>query len=211
MKPSTTVLAALAIVGGCASLQYTHTFDLSTRSYISAQDSGGLTHLAVVDAAREVNHVFETHGFALADSHVDAPNGELLLRFTKTYPTVVPVGDSAMTTYPGSVFYVWVTPVSGASSAPSSTIAIIGKPTFDGVEPCTSDRIGQPCQVITGQTASATNDSGAREADVEHGVMSELSLSGVIVGPLPTIPPVLASHRDPSPPPPPSGDPVGQI
>jgi hypothetical protein len=176
--------------------QYAQRYDLSTRSYLTAQQSGGLTHLSAVDAARQVAHVFETRGFELADSHVDAPNGELLLRLTKVYPTVVSVGESAMTEYPGSVFYVWVAPVSSASS----TIAMIGKPSFDGVEPCTSDRIGQPCQLVEGQTFSPDKRGfAAREAEIAHGVMSELSLDGTIVGPLPTIPPVLASHRDPAP------------
>jgi hypothetical protein len=209
MTPLKTLLApVLGVVASCATTHYAQTYDLSTRSFLSAQDSGGLTHLAAADAARQVTHVFEARGFALADSQVDAPNGELLLRFTRTVPMVAGIYQGAVFyDYPGSVFYVWVTPVASASS----TIALIGKPTFDGVEPCTSDRIGQPCQLVEGESLSADKrDFAAREAEIAHGVMSELSVNGVIVGPLPTIPPVLASHRDPAPAVPLPSTPVGQ-
>lgn len=149
--------------------------NLSSRSYLGPSASGAMSDHDVATATREVIHLFEVRGFTLADQHVDRPDGELALRLTRT-------NRVTRSSEIGSVFYVWVTP----TGARSSRISLLGKPTIAGVEPCTNDGVELPCSPIRGQEpVVAAFLSGRDEADVAHGVLSELQLDGFTTGPLP--------------------------
>ncbi len=113
-----------------------------------------------------------TRDFALVDSRTNSPNGQLLLKYTK--------GSRSLTTQiddprlprarnVGSVLYAWITP----TSATTSTLNLLGKPTLSGQAPCTPDSPGLPCQVVeVDPDFLTTHMSGRFEVDV-HGVLNQ--------------------------------------
>jgi hypothetical protein len=156
----------------------------SSRSLLGPQQSGAVTSHSVEDTAREVTRLFEVRGYALVDQHVDAPNGERVLKYSKTNRLLAADrGDDAYTLSGdvGSVFYAWVSPTEAGS-----TVSVLGKPTLSGVEPCTHDGVTLPCsQIITNQIFVEAHLSAHLEVEVAHGVLSQLALEGYALGPIP--------------------------
>ena len=76
--------------------------------------------------------------------------------------------------------YAWITPT-GASS---SSVQLLAKPTLGGMEPCTTDTpSGLKCQEVdVYETFLSTHMSAQNEAEVVHGVLSELALEGYVAG-----------------------------
>jgi hypothetical protein len=79
----------------------------------------------------------------------------------------------------GSVFYVRVEP----RGETMTSIAAVGRPTRDGVEACTNDPIDAPCAKLASGGAVHHQIAGYAEAEVIHGVFSELRLAGAVVAP----------------------------
>ena len=184
----TTIAAALAsLLAGCMMTEAT----MSSRTYLAPEQSGGVTAHNVIDTAREVTRLFEVRGFQLMDQHPNAPNGELVLEYAKSNRALAATKDGSQvigSSDVGSVFFVWVTPTDSGAR-----VAMIGKPTLAGVQPCTKDDVQLPCQTVSANpTFVSTYMSGKDEADVVHGVLAELSLEGYVTGPVPagTPPPV---------------------
>jgi hypothetical protein len=173
-----TALLILAIFAGC--VPTTTIVSGSSRSVLGPQNSGAVTAHPVTDTALEVTRLFEVRGFAMVDQHVDAPNGELLLKFSKTghYGT-------------GTVFYAWVAPM-----RTGSTVSLLGKPTDAGGEPCTDDGVALPCSPVDTSRVMGAYVTGPAEADIAHGVLAELALENFAIGPMPADAP------------PPTGDPA---
>jgi hypothetical protein len=169
--------------------------NMSSRSYLGPADSGAVSNTDTSSAAKEVTRLFEVRGYQMVDQHVDGPGGELLLKFSKTNRALAAQKDNGQplaTGDVGSVFYAWVTP----TSSTSSTIALLGKPTLGGIEPCTADGVNLPCEKLSVDTSFArTYLSGRDEAEVAHGVLSELALNGFATGPLPVAPATVQSER----------------
>ncbi len=142
----------------------------SSRTILGPQQSGAVSPRPIAETAMEVTRLFEVRGFALVDQHVDAPNGELLLKYSLVHAHDV-----------GSVFYVWVTP-----TASGSMVSLLGKPTLDGTEPCTNDGVVLACsKVVMGADFVEAYMSGRTETDIAHGVLSQLALEGYAVAALP--------------------------
>jgi hypothetical protein len=166
----------------------------SSRTYLGPQQSGAVTSHPIEETALEVTRLFEVRGFALVDQHVDAPNGELLLKYTKTTRPIAAQNDGVYlgSRDIGSVFYVWVAP-----AASGSTVNLLGKPTLDGTEPCTNDGVVLACnKVELDADFASTFMSGRTEADVAHGVLSQLALEGYAVAALPVNAPALTSDPE---------------
>lgn len=162
----------------------------SSRSYLGPSQSGVVTHGAPHDVALEVTRLFEVRGYALADQRVDTPAGERVLRFTKPgAPELVSLHPAVYGPEIGSVFYAWVTPRDGGA-----TVSLLGKPTINGVEPCTRDDVLLPCSHVSLHASSVpVSASGRAEADVARGVLSQLSLEGYAIAPLPASAPAPTS------------------
>ena len=79
----------------------------------------------------------------------------------------------------GSVFYVRVEP----RGETMTSISAVGRPTRDGVEACTADEIDAPCAKLETGGAVHHQVAGYAEAEIIHGVFSELRLSGAVVAP----------------------------
>ncbi|HUJ58492.1 MAG TPA: hypothetical protein VLX92_08370 [Kofleriaceae bacterium] len=178
MKP---VLALLVGIGLSAC---TAEANMSSLSYLGPQQSSGESPRDVTTAAREVTRLLEVRGYQMIDQHSDAPGGGLTLKFEKSDRALAatkvdqPVGARDI----GSVFYAWITPTGPSSSL----IKLLGKPTINGAEPCTNDNVVQACtRVILDQDFVQTFMSGQDEAEVAHGVLSELSLEGFVTAPGP--------------------------
>ena len=79
----------------------------------------------------------------------------------------------------GSVFYVRIEP----RGETMTSISAVGRPTRDGVEACTNDPIDAPCAKL--ETGGAVHHlvAGHSEAEIIHGVFSELRLAGSVVAP----------------------------
>jgi hypothetical protein len=156
----------------------------SSRSYLGPAQSGAVTAHTVNETSLEVTRLFEARGFAMLDQHIDAPNGERLLKFAKRNRALAAErddGDQVGANDVGSVFYAWVTPTRSGS-----TISVLGKPTLAGVEPCTDDGVMLPCAPLRADPWFASAYlSGHTEAEVAHGVLSELALEGYAIGPMP--------------------------
>ena len=173
------ILIAAALVAGCYS-----EVTSSSASYLSPEQSGAITAKPMLETAREVTRLMEVRGYALLDQHRDG--AELVLKYSKENRALAATKDDDQVLSNrdvGSMFYVWVTP-----AASGAAVRMIGKPTLNGVEPCSVDGI-RPCGHITVDNQfRMTFMSGRLEADVVHGVLSQLQLEGVAVGPLPSLP-----------------------
>jgi hypothetical protein len=178
------VLPILAMASAACSAEAT----LSSRSYLGASESGAVSSRDVVTTAREVSRLFEIRGYQLLDQHIDSPGGELVLKFAKSQRALAPRKDDDQPVGAGdvgSVFYAWIAP----HGRDEATVALLGKPTLAGTEPCTDDGVPLRCGRVTGQASFvSTLLSGRDEAEVAHGVLTELALEGVSVGPLPPSP-----------------------
>lgn len=161
----------------------------SSRTYLGPEQSGAVTPHPADDTAREVTRLFEVRGFAMVDQHLDGPDGERVLKFAKSNrPFAAEKDDSQPVNASdvGSVFYAWVTPAQAGS-----TVSILGKPTLAGAEPCTNDGVWLPCTPLRAQEEFATKYlTGHAEADIAHGILSQLELEGYAIGPLPPNAPV---------------------
>jgi hypothetical protein len=161
----------------------------SSRTYLGPEQSGAVTSRSIDDTVREVTRLFEVRGFAMVDQHLDGPDGERVLKFAKgNRAFAAEKNDSAPVNASdvGSVFYAWVTPAHAGS-----TVSILGKPTLAGAEPCTNDGVWLPCTSLsTSEHFVARYLSGHAEADIAHGILSQLELEGYAIGPLPPDAPV---------------------
>jgi hypothetical protein len=167
-------LSLAVVLAGCSA-----EVTMSSRSYLGPERSGATSDRDVKSAAREVIRLFEVRGYALADQRTLDGDGQLLLRLTKTArPIAAQKDDEALINASdvGSVAYVWVAPA-GAGS----TITMLAKPMLAGVEPCTNDGVRLPCAKIEArEDFVATHLSGRDEADLVHGVLSQLQLEGFV-------------------------------
>jgi hypothetical protein len=155
----------------------------SSRSYLGPDQSGATSARTPVDTAREVTRLFEVRGFALADQHAIAGGGYGLKLTKSNRGLAAAKGDDQYlgSNDVGSAFYVWIMPAQGGS-----TISMIGKPTLNGAEPCSKEVPELACNdVEVNDTFASTFMSGRTEADIVHGVLSELSLEGFATGSLP--------------------------
>lgn len=156
----------------------------SSRTLLGHEQSGAVTPHSVDETTLEVVRLFEIRRFEMVDQHVDAPNGERVLKFMKGGQAfVTEQRDATWITKDdvGSVFYVWVTP-----TETGSTVSLLGKPTLAGLEPCTNDGVWLPCTPLNiDKQLSAKYFSGHFEATTAHGILSELALNGYATGPLP--------------------------
>lgn len=161
----------------------------SSRTYLGPEHSGAVTSRSIDDTAREVTRLFEVRGFAMVDQHVDGPDGERVLKFAKGNRAFAAEKDDSQPVNAndvGSVFYAWVTPAHAGS-----TVRILGKPTLAGAEPCTNDGVWLPCTPLSAdKDLAARYLSGHAEADIAHGILSQLELEGYAIGPLPLDAPV---------------------
>lgn len=161
----------------------------SSRTYLGPEQSGAVTSRSLDDTAHEVTRLFEVRGFAMVDQHVDEPDGERVLKFAKGNRAFAAEKDDSQPVNAndvGSVFYAWVTPADSGS-----TVSILGKPTLAGAEPCTNDGVWLPCTPLSADKAFAARYlSGHAEADIAHGILSQLELEGYAIGPLPLNAPV---------------------
>lgn len=161
----------------------------SSRTYLGPEQSGAVTSRSPDDTAREVTRLFEVRGFTMVDQHVDGPDGERVLKFAKGNRAFAAEKDDSAPVNAndiGSVFYAWVTPEHAGS-----TVSILGKPTLAGTEPCTNDGVWLPCTSLSvGKKFAAMYLSGHVEADIAHGILSQLELEGYATGPLPPNAPV---------------------
>jgi hypothetical protein len=173
------LLIALALTTGCVS-----EVTSSSASYLAPEQSGALSAKPILETAREVTRLMEVRGYAMLDQHQDG--SELVIKYSKDNRALAATKDDDQLLNNrdvGSVFYVWVTP-----AASGSAVKMIGKPTLNGAEPCSDDGI-QPCQHISvADQFRTTFMSGRLEADVVHGVLSQLQLEGIATGPLPAPP-----------------------
>jgi hypothetical protein len=137
------------------------------------------------DTALEVTRLFEVRGFALADQHLE--NGERILKYTKTNrPIAADPSTLDRANDVGSAFYAWVAP-----TATGSTVSLLGKPMLRGVEPCTDDAVRLPCTHLEVESNfAALYLTGHAEADIAHGILSQLALEGYAVAPGAPTPPI---------------------
>jgi hypothetical protein len=167
----------------------------SSRSYLGPAQSGAATARSVDDTAREVTRLFAVRGFAMIDQHADGPGGALQLKFAKGNRALAATKDDTQPYSPGdvgSVFYAWVTP-----SGEGSTVALLGKPTLEGIEPCTDDGVALRCSQLRVESQFAgTYLSGRVEAEIAHGVLAELALEGYATGPFAGPPPTPSTPAD---------------
>lgn len=179
-------LVIASMLAGCAMAPLT----ASSLDHLAAAQSGATSAHAPLDAAREVTRLFAVRGYALSDQHPITGTDGYAIRLTKSSRTIPAVRDDDQgynARDVGSAFYVWVMP-----NATGSTITMVGKPTLNGAEPCSSGTPGLACADFSvDPTFASTFMSGQAEADVAHGVLSELALEGFATGPLPADTPVI--------------------
>ena len=153
--------------------------ELSDGRTVSRRDEPRHDH----DRARAAR-LFEVRGFQLLDQRAVASSGGLLIKYSKTnraLPAQNNDDQNARARDVGSVFYAWVTP----EGAAGSRVDLLGKPTLAGAEPCTQDGLKLPCTRVTvSEQFVAMFMSGREEAQIVHGILSELQLEGFLVAPV---------------------------
>jgi hypothetical protein len=174
MRNALVVIVLFASVGCVPRNTATNTLTGSSRSILGPRRSGAITARPEDDTAREVTHLFAERGFTLVDQHVDAPDGERLLKFSRE------------SRYWSSVFYAWIAPMPSGSTA-----SLLGKTSVAGLEPCTDDGVALPCTPVEDMPAyTAGYFTGENEAEIAHGVLAELELAGYAIAPLPADAPI---------------------
>jgi len=167
MQHSFAAILLLSTVGACT------VPTASSRAVLPPDQS----HLAVgevpLDAAREVTRLFAARGYAMVDQQA-LPDASFALVFKGARGEVTTGGHkSGVTSYAiGSVFHVHVAPI----DATHADIQIIGNPMIDGSEKCSAD--GSSCASVPLDVGQGTELAGRTEAEVVHGVFSELTLEG---------------------------------
>ncbi len=154
----------------------------SSRSYLSSDQSSSETNRDATATAREVTRLFEVRQFQLLDQKTSTLTGAMVIKFTKSNRALAAQkdGNEPVNAHDvGSVFYAWVTP----NGAAGSRVELLGKPTLAGSEPCTNDGANLPCTHVTSSSVFiSTFMSGREEAQITHGVLSELQLEGYVAG-----------------------------
>ena len=172
MKHLPLVLACALASAGCLA-----NVDTSTLNYLSVGQSGATTAHTPVDTAREVTRLFGVRGVALAEQH-QLTGGGYAIRLTKSIRGIAADKDDTVPINArdvGSVYYAWVVP-----SGSGATVTMVGKPTLDGAEPCSTavPQLACSSSFEVDPTFASTFLSGKAEADVVKGVLSELELEG---------------------------------
>lgn len=155
----------------------------SSRSVLGPSDSEVALRTAPDDTAREVLRLLGNRGYHLIDHQTRS--GTLVLKLTGNREADAE-GKYWTTTQYGSVFYVWISP-----DATGSRVAMVGAPIVDGAEACTDPPTGMPCDNVLVPIMRGGHINGVDEANVIHGVYSELALEQIViaqpVGPQPAI------------------------
>jgi hypothetical protein len=123
---------------------------------VAAADASAQSRADATTTANQLARVFGERGFILRDQHVESSNGAIALELWNEHPNA------------GGVFYAWVR----SDGARGSQIWMSGG-FVTWIPPQLADYKVDAAQW------------GAITADVEHSVMSELELAGVVSGALP--------------------------
>jgi hypothetical protein len=171
MKPSMSafvVLASLAAAAGCAPLAAR-----SSASVLGPERSSAVVRRAPADAANELVHLLSARGHTLVDHR--QRGAVIALRFEGARRMLV---DGSYARELGSVYYAFVAPHAGGHSA----VTLIGRPTLDGAELCTRDLdlAATGCVERYGDRSHEREVAGFAEAELVHGVFSELRVRGVV-------------------------------
>jgi len=142
---------------------------------LGPDDSEVSLKTAPVDTAHEVIRLLGNRGYHLLDQHMDRET--LIIKLTGNREATAQ-GKPTYTTQFGSVFYVWISP-----AAEGSRISMVGAPIVDGLEACTDPPTGMPCQQVLVGMFNGGHIDGIDEANVIHGVVSELALEELVVAP----------------------------
>lgn len=201
-------LAALIVLAACTPM----TPAASSSAVLTPERTWVIVSRPAQPAAVDVARMFQQRGFALADIAKDERGVTLRFigdrkdaaeQITTPLDVAVAVANIAdafdnsteaelrrlrreVTYQPtiahydlGSVFYVRVEP----RGETMTSISAVGRPTRDGVEACTPDAIDAPCAKLSTGPAVHHHVAGFAEAEVIHGVFSELRLGGTVVAP----------------------------
>ena len=157
MRSSIAIVLALA---GCfAEVQ-------SSTHVLGAASSAAELRAPPLEVARTLTKLFATRGYSLVDQQRD---GAMLVLRLKGNREVTSLGKGA--TQFGSLFEVRI-----ASAGPGSRVTMLGVPIIDGRVACTTEHTVLPCEVVDLPDGLQRDVDGSAEADVVHGVFSELAL-----------------------------------
>jgi hypothetical protein len=159
--PRSFMLLSVALLAGC----YTNVSTSSSKYLVAAQSTA--TVATPVDAtALEVVRLFATRDASMVDRQPGGTPGSVVIKLTKKR------GHLGQHTI-DSVYYARVDP-----TATGSKLSILGKAAIDGNEPCTTEVDFQvPCTNVSIESTLSDSVTGYEEAQVIHGVLSELSLA----------------------------------
>jgi hypothetical protein len=121
------------------------------------------------DASEKLLQLFSSRGYALIEQRPSQGGLELQFKGLREYHRK---------TQFGSVFAVLISPAAEGRS----NVSIQGVPTLDGILACTPDPI-EPCKSTRIFLNDFSSVDGRAEAEVVHGVFSELALEHLVVGP----------------------------
>jgi hypothetical protein len=171
MKSS--LVLTLALTGCFATAQ-------PSRSVLGAGRSQAAIRAPPRESAQQIVRLFASRGYALVDQQ--AREASLVLHF-KGNRESVSRGRSHSLQF-GSAFYVSLDP----GPDDQTVVSIDGTPVVDGIEICTAYTVA-PCK-STVELSLEAHVNGRAEADVVHGVFTELALHDLVAGPGPDSPAV---------------------
>jgi len=142
----------------------------NSTTFLSPADSRAIVGENVQATSLDVVRMFDERHFNLVDQH--PADGGLVLTFRGSRGAVTEGDRHGVTTYDvGSEFVATLRPMPGGVTQ----VELFGRPLLNG---------GQPYDTIAGDPAGG-RATGADEAEVVHGVLSELQLAGKVVQPSP--------------------------
>jgi hypothetical protein len=171
MKSS--LVLALALTGCFATAQ-------SSRGVLGPAQSQAAIRASPREAALEIVRLFASRGFALVDQQTQG--AALLLRFKGNREGVSRGHSPSQVT---SAFYVSIDPASDGQVA----VSIDGTPVVNDIEICAPYAVGTCKSTVEPFLKDHVN--GRAEADVVHGIFSELALHDLVAAPPPGSPAVV--------------------
>jgi hypothetical protein len=167
MSAFAVLVASLAAAAGCRPLAAR-----SSAAVLGPDGSSAVVRRAPAEAALEVARLLSERGYAIVDQRQDGATIALRLKGVRR------IFVQRKSSYEiGSAYHVTIAPHGDAQAE----VTLIGRPIYEGAELCTSDlRLAAPCERRRGDYEHEGELDGAAEAEVVHGVFSELQLRGEI-------------------------------
>jgi hypothetical protein len=170
MKNSTSLSLLIAAAATLGALPGCYVATGTALETLGTEGSHAVVARGPVETATEVTRLLASRGYALVDSQPDGAGLRLAFKGNREQVTTS-TNDIVTSTQFGSAFYAWITP----TATGQAEVALEGGPIVNGEETCPRQGRTLVCRSVL-NNGVAGHVSGGAEAEVIHGVLTELGL-----------------------------------